>query len=355
MARGSSVSLIVGAPAGVTAKATSAAFRPAAQDRRLAVAVDRPAPLRRGARRRRAGFPFLDGAIGPSTRVSTTPGSPRTTSVGILEHRQFLRARRLEVDDHRRTAGVRRRIDPGVDAAPGRGSARRRRASRRRRRAARRAPVRPRPPRRRRSSPRRSAGRKGRVRPCAARAGRRGGPRPTARAAPDAPPTGPGPSGRGRWRACRRARSPAGGPPPESRSSRAAMSRAPASAVSTSGASATANPSPNRATPAMRKRARGEEPGAEPGDAEEQDRNRHRADERRPGPLDRAARGPRLRKRRQARRRGAGRLGLRSSFATLPLGLRKPSKPSRTKAEVCRGRSCLRKSAADGRPRSLRP
>ena len=53
----------------------------AAQDRRLAVAVDRPAPF--GGRAGTAGFVVAFrsiGAIAPSTSVSTTPGSPRTTS-----------------------------------------------------------------------------------------------------------------------------------------------------------------------------------------------------------------------------------------------------------------------------------
>ena len=78
---GLSVNLIVGIPVGVTAKAISAALAP---PRRI-VALPSPWIVQR----RSCDGPWgcgvaafsSAGLIGPSTRVSTTPGSPRTTSV----------------------------------------------------------------------------------------------------------------------------------------------------------------------------------------------------------------------------------------------------------------------------------
>ena len=68
----------MGTPAGITEKATSAALAPW---RRM---VARPSPWivqRRSTGAPAAGFALSSiGAIAPSTLVSTTPGSPRTTS-----------------------------------------------------------------------------------------------------------------------------------------------------------------------------------------------------------------------------------------------------------------------------------
>ena len=353
MARGSSVSLIVGVPAGVTAKTRSAAFvRP-----RQIVALPSPWIVQR----RSAGAPSGVGAFVCGRRDRTLDarldhaGLASHDEDGILEHGQRLRVGRLDVDDHRRPAGVRRRVDPGVDAASGR---------RQSRLAA--APVegggepavelrpRRRPPPRRPSSRRRSGARRGRARPCAGRAWRPGSPRPRARVAPDARPTAPASPGRRRWRGCRPARSPDDGLLPASRSSRAMTSRAAGQRSRMSGASA-ASEADARTGRRRRCAARAERTARRRATRRRGRESRPRAAQTSGGQArsTRSARPAGLRERRQAtaarRLRAFGMLRfvvLRHARSRPPSG-KTPTLTS-TKAEVCRGRSIRRTSAAAG-------
>ncbi len=115
LARGSSVSLIVGVPAGVTAKSTSAAVLPRRRIVAFPVTVDRPAPFARPALRRRSlRLDRRDRALDPRLDHG---GVAAHDERGILERRQGLGLRGLEVDDKRRASRIGRRINPSVDAA----------------------------------------------------------------------------------------------------------------------------------------------------------------------------------------------------------------------------------------------
>ena len=348
----------VGTPAGITEKATSAALAPGAR------IVARPSPWI--VQRRSTGAPAAGLRLVLDRRDRALDlGLDHPRLAAHHEHRILVRRHGL------RRARRRRRSPPADGRRKGADRSRRRsgsrprrarrlrRASRRRRRGARKAPGRRRPPRRTPSSPRRTAGRRGRARPCAARAGRRASPRPTARAAPDGPPTAPAPSDRRRWRACRRARWPAGARAPESRSSRAAMSRAAGQRSLRSGASAASEPEPEQGDAGDAQGARGEEP------ERRARRRRGTGSSRRSQPRSAARPARRASARAAACDRavslpagaasgGLVALGLVRLRHARPDRLRKAN-PHSTKAEVCRGRSCLRNSAAAGRSRSLRP